>query len=196
MTESLGLLERSLKDKAPHLFESMTPGLSAEEIQRQLVDFDFALPQEIAGLYHWRNGQSYAIHESFLLFFTFSALKDALRSRQDLEIYYFDPDFLESPVEDPELTTARGAIAVMASGSGNDLLVPIYSMCGGSAPVFYRDPSAGTIAKCCHNVRGLVFTIAKAYELCGDSPAYWDEHPVKLSSLWRDCNDGLSPFGY
>ena len=84
----LGIWQEDRKDLIPHL----QPGLSAEEIQKQISEFSLQLPEEVYELYRWRNGvnhsNEFGANSDFLTNgLSFLSLEEALQTYQRIDDY-------------------------------------------------------------------------------------------------------------
>ena len=58
LTDSLNQIKTWLENNCPLAAESITPGLSLEEIQSKIETLPFSLPNEFYELYQWSRGDS------------------------------------------------------------------------------------------------------------------------------------------
>lgn len=66
LTEALSRLENLINLRSPHLAKRLQPGLTHAEIDEQIEDFSWTLPEEVYELYQWHNGLSSGINATSL----------------------------------------------------------------------------------------------------------------------------------
>lgn len=92
IAEMLNKIEKWCKTNRKDQYEPIKPGLTREEIDSILGEWEFQLPQEIIELYQWGNGSK---HHSFLPypngdygFQGFYSLRTALEEAEDFNKYF------------------------------------------------------------------------------------------------------------
>jgi len=87
MPDILAQLETTLKAKAPHILETLQPGLSTDEVAKLETKFNIKLPDDIKQLYQWRNGARPNTNtlEEFFPLYQFVPLQEMLEEREIID---------------------------------------------------------------------------------------------------------------
>ena len=101
LRERLDLLRLAYEAKGQHVTRDLLPPLSSEEVQAQCKWFPVELPEELLGLYSWRNGQLRHESEAYRPFdfrdCAFLSLQDA-KGEYDVMMRTYGSDPVDAPL--------------------------------------------------------------------------------------------------
>jgi len=121
MPDILAHLETTLRTKAPHILETLQPGLSTNEISKLETKFNLKLPDDIKQLYQWRNGarpMTTAVEDFFPLY-RFVPLDEVLAARVDLTNQMASTTIIQRAASSVLAGHRRSWLCFFDDGSGN-----------------------------------------------------------------------------
>lgn len=193
ISEVIARLELALKAKVPHVFESLQPGLTPEQITKLEKESGIHLPDEMKALYQWRNGTARltnGVINDFIPTHRFLSLEDALEEKA----------LIENQVKS---TTILQKTAVRVLAGHRDSWVSLFS--DGAGDGYFidpkRKPSDGAVFYCFAettsytffpSVKNLLTAITEGYEQGvfrikeGSNPPQLEEHFELTEKIWRE----------
>jgi cell wall assembly regulator SMI1 len=165
ISEILARLEATITAKAPHVLESLQPGLTAEQIVKLERESGVQLPDDIKAFYQWRNGSTRptnGMSNDFIPTHRFLSLEEALEERT----------LIKSQVKSATLVQ-NAAVKVFAGHRGS--WISLFNDGAGDGYFFdpNRKPSEGAVFYCFAettsytffpSVKNLLAAITKCYE--------------------------------
>lgn len=190
-------LEKVLKAKAPHVLESLQPGLTTEQITNVEKQLGTQLPDEIKLLYQWRNGSARltnGVINDFIPTHRFLSLEEALEEKSLVQSQTKSATLLQQGATNIFAGHRKSWISLFSDGAGDGY--------------FYdpkRKPSEGAVFYCFAetasytffpSVKNLLAAITECYEKeafhikDGSNPPQLEANFDLAEKIWCEFGSG------
>lgn len=193
ISEVIARLESVLKAKAPHVLESLQPGLTTEQITNLEKQSGIQLTDEIKALYQWRNGSTRltnGVINDFIPTHRFLSLEEAMEERSLIQNQIKDATILQKAASKIFVGHRNSWISLFSDGAGDGYFFdPRRKSSEGAVFYCFSETTSYTFFP---SVKNLLAAITKCYEQevfqikKGSNPPELEENFELAEKIWRE----------